>query len=152
MDKILVKNIIVLSLIFGLILGLLSPIPYIGLIMLFGLLLGGAPAVMVLLIMDGKLDLTTAKDSIIQGAIAGFCANITFAFAYCILIVLLSKIFHYSPNLFLTAMIENSPIWLLGAFIIFLGVLCATTNAFTGFATFYIINFIRDVYENQHKQ
>ena len=152
MDKILVKNIIVLSLIFGLILGLLSPIPYIGLIMLFGLLLGGAPAVMVLLIMDGKLDLTTAKDSIIHGEIAGFCANITFAFAYCILIVLLSKIFHYSPNLFLTAMIENSPIWLLGAFIIFLGVLCATTNAFTGFATFYIINFIRDVYENQHKQ
>lgn len=152
MNKILVKNIIVLSLIFGLILGLLSPIPYIGLIMLFGILLGGAPAVMVFLIMDGKLDLTTAKDSIIQGAIAGFCANITFAFAYCILIVLLSKIFHYSPNLFLTAMIENSPIWLLGAFIIFLGVLCATTNAFTGFATFYIINFIRDVYENQHKQ
>lgn len=152
MDKILIKNIIVLSLIFGFITGLLSPVPYVGLIMLFGLLLVAAPAVMIYLIMDGRLDLTTAKDSIIQGAIAGFGANFTFASVYCTLIVLLSKIFHYSPNLFLTAMIENSPIWLLGAFIIFLGILCATTNAFTGFATFYIINFIRDVYENQHKQ
>ncbi len=152
MNKVVIKNIIVLSLIFGMVMGLLSPVPYIGLIMLFGLLLGSAPVAMIYMIMDAKLDLTTAKDSIIHGAVAGLSANLTFASIYCVLIVLLSKIFHYNPNLFLTAMVENSPIWLLGAFIIFLGVLCATTNAFTGFATFYIINFIRDIYENQHKQ
>ena len=66
--------------------------------------------------------------------------------------VILSKGVHYTPNFFLTAMIENSPVWLLGTFIIFLGVLCATTNAFAGFATYYIINLIRDIYENKHKK
>ena len=35
MDRILVKNITILSLILGLILGILAPIPFIGMIMLF---------------------------------------------------------------------------------------------------------------------
>ncbi len=151
MDRILVKNITILSLILGLILGVLAPIPIVGMIMLFLLLLGSAPLVMIYLIMDGKLELTTTKDSILTGALSGFMTNITFAIAYCIIMVILSKGFHYTPNFFLTAMIEHSPIWLLGTFIIFLGILCATTNAFAGFATYYIINLIRDIYENQHK-
>ncbi len=151
MDRILVKNITILSLILGLILGVLAPIPIVGMIMLFLLLLGSAPLVMIYLIMDGKLELTTTKDSILNGALSGFMTNITFAIAYCIIMVILSKCFHYTPNFFLTAMIENSPIWLLGTFIIFLGILCATTNAFAGFATYYIINLIRDIYENKHK-
>lgn len=151
MDRILVKNITILSLILGLALGILAPIPFIGMIMLFILLLGSSPLVMVYLIMDGKLELTTTKDSILIGALTGFMANITFSIAYCVVMVILSKGFHYTPNFFLTAMIENSPVWLLGTFIIFLGVLCATTNAFAGFATYYIINLIRDIYENNHK-
>lgn len=150
MNRILVKNISVFSLILGLILGIAAPVPYIGMIMLFGLLLGAAPVVMVYLIMAGGLELTTAKDSILTGALAGFAANLTFSGIYSVIMVILSKVFHYTPNFFLTAMIENSPIWLLLTFIIFLGVLCATTNAFSGFATFYIINLIRDIYEKEH--
>ena len=78
MDRILVKNITILSLILGLALGILAPIPFIGMIMLFILLLGSAPLVMVYSIMDGKLELTTTKDSILTGALAGFMTNITF--------------------------------------------------------------------------
>lgn len=150
MDKILIKNIIILSLILGLILGILAPVPHIGMIMLFGVLLFAAPIVMVYLIMDGKLDLTTPKDSILTGALIGFCTNITFSIAYCIIMTILSQVFHYTTNFFLTAMIVNSPVWIIGVFIIFLGILFAVTNAFTGFSTYYIINFIRDIYEKQH--
>ncbi len=152
MDKILVQKIIILSLIVGLILGLLAPVPVVGMIMLFSVLLLASPIVILYMILAGELDLTSPKDSIITGAIIGFSANLTFAVSYSILMVLLAKIFHYTPNFFLTAMITNSPIWLTGTFIIFLGVLCATTNSFTGFATYYIINFIRDVYEKKHPQ
>lgn len=152
MDRFLIQKIIILSLILGLALGLLAPIPVVGMIMLFLILLLAAPIVILYLIMAGELDLTSPKDSIITGAIIGFSANLTFAVSYSILMVLLAKIFHYTPNFFLTAMITNSPIWLTGTFIIFLGVLCATTNSFTGFATYYIINFIRDVYEKKHPQ
>lgn len=152
MNKFIIKNIIILSLILGALLGLLAPVPYVGTLALFAALLLAAPLVIVYLIMDGKFDLTSTKDSIITGALIGFCANLTFSGAYCILIAILAKGFQYTTNFFLTAMITNSPIWLIAIFIIFIGVLCATTNAFSGFLTYYIINFIRDVYEKQHPE
>ena len=152
LDRITVINIVVLSLILGAILGLLAPVPYIGTIALTSVLVLSAPLVIVYMIMDGKLDLTTTTDSIIHGAIIGFASNTTFSVVYAIVMVILSKAFHYSPNLVLTAMITESPVWLLITFIIFIGILCATTNAFTGFSTYYIINFIRDVYEKNHPQ
>lgn len=152
MNKFVIKNIIILSLILGVILGVLAPVPYIGMVALFGILLLTAPLVMVYMIMDGKLDLTTTKDSILTGALAGFVANFSYSGMYALLVVVLAKVFQYTTNYFLTAMITNSPIWLLFVFIIFIGVLCAVTNAFTGFLTYYIINFIRDTYEKQHPQ
>lgn len=152
LDKFLIINMSILSLILGAVLGLLAPIPYVGTIILTIVLLMSAPLVMIYMIMDSKLDLTTTTDSIINGAIIGFCSNISFSIVYAIVMVLLSKVFQYSPNMFLTTMIISCPIWLLVTFIIFIGVLCATTNAFTGFATYYIINFIRDMYEKNHPQ
>jgi len=152
MDRFIIKNVIILSMILGLILGILSPIPYIGTVMLLALLLLASPIVMVYLIMDGKLDLTTTKDSIITGAISGFSANFSFAISYAIIMIILAKGFNFTTNFFLTAMITNSPVWLLLVFIIFIGVLCATTNAFSGFMTYYIINFIRDTYEKRNQK
>lgn len=152
MDKFVIKNVIIFSLVLGIVLGLIAPAPYVGMVMLFTALLLAAPLVIVYLIMDGKFDLTTTKDSIVIGALIGFCVNLTFSSAYCIIIAILAKIFHCTTNFFLTAMITNSPIWLIAVFIIFIGVLCATTNAFSGFMTYYIINFIRDMYEKQHPE
>jgi hypothetical protein len=151
MDKLVVKNTIILSLILGFALGLLAPVPYLGMVMLFIMLLLAAPMVMVYMIMAGQFDLTSTKNSIITGAITGFSANFSFSFTYAILMVILSKAFHITTNFFLTAMIVNSPIWLLLVFIIFIGVLFATTNAFSGFLTHYIIDFIRDIYEKNSK-
>ncbi|MBO5385448.1 hypothetical protein J6A64_03955, partial [bacterium] len=105
--------------------------------------------IMLYLIMDNRLELTTTKDSIITGAIVGFVVNISFSIAYASVMAILAKFINYSSNFILTTMIVNSPIWLLGVFIIFIGVLCATTNSFSGFVTYYIINFIRDMYEKQ---
>lgn len=151
MNKFLIQQIIVLSLIFGAITGLLAPVPYVGTVMLILILLFAAPIVMVYMIMAGKTDLTTITDSIITGALTGFCANLTFSSIYALITLILSAGFNIRPNLFLSAMITNSPIWLLITFIIFIGVLSATTNAFTGFATHYIIDFIRDLYEKRHQ-
>lgn len=150
MNRFIIKYFVILSLILGVILGILAPVPYVGMVSLFAALLLAAPLVMVYLIMDGKLDLTTTKDSILTGALIGFCTNFSFSVAYSILIAILAKGFQYTTNFFLTAMITNSPVWLLFVFIIFIGVLCAVTNAFTGFLTYYVINFIRDMYEKQH--
>ena len=117
--------------------------------MLISILLFCAPVVMIYMIMAGKLDLTTIKDSIIWGAICGFSGNITFATGASIVLVLLKIGFDYSSNYLLTTMIMNSPIWLTLVCIIFLSTLVATTNAFSGFITYYILNFIRDSYERK---
>ena len=79
MDKFIIKTIVVLSLILGAILGLLAPIPFVGMVMLFAALLLAAPLVVIYLIMDGKFDLTTIKDSIITGALIGFVSSIAFS-------------------------------------------------------------------------
>ncbi len=151
MDKLVIKNIIFTSLILGLILGILAPIPYIGVFSLFGIMLLTSPVVMLYLIMDGKLEIANAKNSIIYGALSGFSANFTFAVAFSIIITIMATIFNYSTNLFLSSIIVNSPLWLLLICIIFIGTLTATTNAFSGFATYYIIEFIRDMYEKGSK-
>jgi hypothetical protein len=138
-----------LSIFFGTIFGLLAPVPHIGTFMLMVVFLLSAPAVMVYLIMDGKLDLTTTKDSIIQGALAGFVSGFAFSVVYAVVMFLLGTFLHYSSNFILTTMITNCPVWLLFVFIIFIGVVFATTNAFSGFLTYYIINFMRDMYEKR---
>ena len=150
MDRHVVKNIILFSAILGVLLGFLGVIPFIGVWMLVILIVLAAPLVMVYLIMDSKLDLTTIKDSIITGAIVGFNSSIFFSAAYSMIAAILFKIFHFSSNQILTSIIINSPMWLLVCFIIFIGIFNATTNAFSGFATYYVINFIRDMYEKSH--
>lgn len=152
MNKIILQSLIVLGLFAGLLFGVLASIPFIGGLSLFACLFLSAPIVMVLLIMAGKLDLTTPKDSIIGGAVVGFFSNITFSFAFAIINAILFLTLKYTTNYFLTAMIINSPIWLLIVIVIFIGILTATTNAFSGFLTYYVINLIRDIYEKKHLQ
>ena len=152
MNKVVLKYFAILGLLAGIVFGVLGAIPYVGGFALFAVLFLSAPVVMLLLIMSGKLDLTTPKDSIINGALTGFFANITFSFAYSIVVALLYLTIKFTTNYFLTAMIINSPVWLLVVIILFVGVLTATTNAFSGFLTYYIINLIRDLYEKKHSQ
>lgn len=150
MNSIISKYIISLSLAAGLLFGVLASVPYFGTIALLSALFLIAPVVMILLIMSGKVDLTTAQDSIINGALAGFFGNITFSFAYCIVTAILYLAIKFTTNLFLTVMIINSPVWLLILVVLFTGVLTATTNAFSGFLTYYIINLIRDLYAKKN--
>lgn len=150
MNKVILKDLVLCSLLIGIVFGVIACIPYISGFALFGVLFLTAPVVILLLIMSGKADLTTPKNSIVSGALTGFFANITFSFAYSIIVALLYITLKFTTNYFLTAMIINSPIWLLIVIILFVGVLTATTNAFSGFLTYYIINLIRDIYEKKH--
>ena len=150
MNKVVVKNLIIVSTILGLVLGIAAAVPYIGIWLFLFAMIFSAPVTMVYLIMDSKLDLTTIQNSIITGAITGFCSCIFFSCAYSILNALIFNLAHYSHNKILTSIIINSPMWLLAVFIIFIAVVSATVNAFSGLATYYIINYIRDTYEKNH--
>jgi len=150
MNREIFFNLVIISLAVGLVSGEIAAIPYVGVVALFMVLFLSAPIAVILLIMLGKLDLTTIKDSIIQGALSGFMANITFSLGYCITTALIYTVWKYTSNYFLTAMIINSSLWLIFTVILFIGILTAVTNAFSNFCLYYIINYIRDIYEKKH--
>ncbi len=151
MDKNTIQRLIILSFIAGFAFGLPAVVPYIGGVSLFALLFLASPLVMLLLIMGGKYDISTVQNSIIHGGIIGFVVNISYSFSYCAMSAILYLIFKFTTNYFLTAMIINSPVWLLIISVIFISFLTAVTNAFSGFVIYYVINLIRDLYEKKHK-
>lgn len=139
-----------ITLLLGLGLGIIAPVPYIGFLSFIAVLFLSAPGILLYLIMAGVYDFSTIKNCVIFSALIGFVANFSFGISYSLLTFILFKIFKYSNNVILSSMISNSPLWLLIVVILFLGVLSATLNAFSGIATYFIINYVRDYYEKKH--
>lgn len=141
-DFILFRQISVLSLFFGALLGLVTLIPFIGTLSMVFLICFVAPLVIWLLIKYGCLSLSSIKESIIVGAIAGFVSYLGFSTVYIPISVILMKFFNIAANYGIGIMLSNAGFFILTVLSIFMGVLSATVNAFTGFLTFYILEFI----------
>ncbi len=104
-----------------------------------------APLVIWLLVKYNCLSLSSTKDSVIVGAIAGFVAYLGFSIIYVPISVLLMKVFHLAANVGVGFMLGNATFFLLVVISLFMGVLGATINAFTGFLTFYVLDFINSI-------
>lgn len=139
---ILLRQISILSIFFGLITGLITLIPYIGTVSFIFLICFIAPLVIWLLVKYNCLSLSTIKDSIIVGSIAGFVAYLGFSIIYIPISVILMKLFHLSANYGIGLMLSNASFFILIVLSLFMAVLGATINAFTGFLTYYVIEFI----------
>ena len=128
---ILLKQIAILSAFFGAVLGTLTLIPYLGVISFVFLICFISPS--------------SIKDSVITGAISGFVAYMGFSIIYVPISVILMKLFHISANIGVGYMLGNASFFLLLVLSLFMGVLGATVNAFTGFLTFYVLDFINSI-------
>ena len=142
---ILLKQIAILSAFFGAVLGAIKLIPYLGVISFVFLISLIAPLVIWLLVKYNCLSLLSTKDSVIVGAIAGFVAYLGFSIIYVPISVLLMKVFHLAANVGVGFMLGNATFFLLVVISLFMGVLGATINAFTGFLTFYVLDFINSI-------
>ncbi len=141
----LLRQISVLSIFFGLLLGAITLIPYVGTFSFIFLICFMAPLVIWILVKYNCLSLTSIKDSVIVGAIAGFVSYIGFSILYVPVSVVLMKFFHLAANYGVGFMLQNASFFILIVVSIFMGVLGATVNAFTGFLTFYVIDFLNSV-------
>ena len=144
-NYILLRQISVLSVFFGLLLGVVTLIPYAGAVSFIFLLCFVAPLVIWILIKYGCLSLSSIKDSVIVGALAGFISYLGFSIVYVPVSVVLMKFFHLAANYGVGFMLQNASFFILIVVSIFMGVLGATVNAFTGFLTFYVIDFLNSV-------
>lgn len=141
-DYVLLRQICVLSLFFGALCGLVTLIPFIGTLSFIFLICFMAPLVLWVLIKYNCITLTSIKDSIINGAIVGFVSYIGFSVIFLPISVILVKVFHIASNMGIGLMLQNANFFILVVLSMFMGVLSATVNAFTGFLTFYVIEFV----------
>lgn len=144
-NRVLLRQISVLSLFFGALLGAVTLVPYIGTFSFIFLICFIAPLVIWILIKYNCLSLTSIKDSVIVGAIAGFVAYMGFSIIYVPVSVVLMKFFHLAANYGVGLMLQNANFFILIVISMFLGVLGATVNAFTGFLTFCILDLVNSV-------
>lgn len=142
---VLLRQITVLSMFFGLILGALTLIPYIGILSLIFLICFVAPLVIFILIKYNCMTLNSTKNSIITGTISGFTAYIGFSLIYIPISVFLIKFFNLAANYGIGLMLNNANFFILVILSLFMGVLAATVNAFSGFITFCILDFLNSI-------
>lgn len=139
------RQISILSIFFGILLGIVTLIPYAGAISFIFLICFIAPLVIWILVKYGCLSLSSIKDSIIVGAIAGFVSYLGFSVVYVPISVILMKFFHIAANYGVGLMLGNASFFILVVISVFMGVLSATVNAFTGFLTFYVLEFLNSI-------
>ena len=131
-NYVLLRQISVLSIFFGALLGAITLIPYVGIVIW-------------ILVKYNCLSLSSIKDSVIVGALAGFVSYMGFSIIYVPISVILMKFFHIAANYGVGLMLENANFFILVVISLFLGVLSATVNAFTGFLTFYVIDLVNSM-------
>lgn len=142
-DYILLKRISILSAFFGFMTGLITLLPFVGIYSFVFLICFISPLVIWILIKYNCLTLTSAKHSIIIGAISGFLSYLAFSIIYIPISVLLIKFLNLSANYGIAIMLSNANFFILIVLSLFMGVLGATINAFSGFLTFCIIELLK---------
>lgn len=140
---ILIKQISILSAFFGAVAGILTVIPYISVVSFIFLLCFIAPIVIWLLIKYDCISLDSVQKGIITGALSGFVSFMAFSIIYVPLSMILMKLFSYSANYGVGMIFRHSGFFLLMTISVFMSVLSATLNAFTGFLTYCVIDLIK---------
>lgn len=144
-DYILLRQISILSAFFGAIAGIITIIPFIGTFSFIFLLCFIAPLVVWILHKYNCISSSTIKDGIIIGAIVGFVAYLAFSVIYIPISIILLKLLKFAANQGIGLMLNNAGFFILTVTSIFLGVVGATINAFTGFITLYVIEFFNSI-------
>lgn len=148
MNTLLLKQISILSLFLGGALGIVTLIPFIGEIAFWLLMCLSSTAVMLFMIHLEMLDIQTVQESAILGAIIGFVSFVGFSIFYIPITVILAKVFQLYTNYGIAISLSNASFGLIIVLVIFMGILCATVNAFSGFLTFYGNDFYNTIKKN----
>lgn len=152
MDKSLLKLILLISAFLGVVFGILTATPYIGEIAFWILLCFAAVIEMLFLMKVKLLELFTVNESAVIGGIIGFVSFMVFCIVYIPIVAILYKFFNYSTNYGVSMILGNANFGILLILSVFMSVLSATINAFMGFITFYIKEFIKTLDKNEEKR
>ena len=152
MNKKILQPLSILSLLLGGSLGILTVIPFIGTFVFWILMCFASVAVLLFMIKKELLAINSVKESAVLGSIIGFVSFIGFSIFYVPIIIMLAKLFQISPNYGVSMALSNASFGLIVVFVIFMGVLSATLNAFSGFLTYYGIDLYEKLNTKEEKE
>ena len=142
-NKIFLKNLLSLSAILGLILGIITIIPFISGFSFFVLMVLAAPVLFVYLKKLHLIGYITPQEGAIYGSFIGFASFLGFSVSFIPLATIIG--FLYKGSFYLgIKMLFESGIFLTLTMIIFVALLSALMNAFSGLVTMYIYNQIEE--------
>lgn len=152
MDISLLKLILFISIFIGVLAGILTAVPYIGELVFWILLCLSSVIEMIFLARAGLLELESVKESVTIGGIIGFVSFMAFAVVYVPIVVVLLKLFKYYTNYGVAVMLGTANVWIILLLAVFMAILSATINAFTGFLTYYVTEFIKTLEKNEQRR
>ncbi len=141
----LLKVILLMSTLLGLVIGLISPIPYIGGLAFLALLCFSAPIVLGVLLNIGVLKIDNISESAVLGGIVGFVSYLAFSVVYMPIVMILYKVFNHYVNYGVTLALTNANLFVIVTVSIFMGILSASINAFSGFLTYYLAEVFKNM-------
>lgn len=140
-NKIFLKQLLTLSGVLGLILGVITIIPFICNFSFFALMLLAAPLLFVYMKKINMLGYVEPKQGAIYGSIIGFVSFIGFSISFVPLATIIG--FLYKGSYYLgVSLLFRSGIFVTFMMVLFVAILSALMNAFSGLVTMYIYNQI----------
>lgn len=140
--EILFKQMSILSAILGLILGVLTIIPFVRNFSFFALFLFAAPIIMVYMKKMQMMGILDIKQGAVYGAIIGFISFWGFSISFFPLAMIISFINKYSFYSVISDPILHGGLFVLIMLLFFVALLFSLTNSFSGMVTMYIYNQI----------
>ncbi len=147
MSKLLIKQISILSGIFGALFGVLSLIPVIRNIAFLAVILFIAPIIIIYFKKFNILQEVSNQWGMIIGTISGIISIIAFMLSFTPLDLLLSLFIKDGYIAWIASFIKNAGFFNYIMILFFLCILNGITNAFSGLTTAYVYDFLKNVKE-----
>lgn len=137
MNQLLIKQTCILSLVLGAILGVITIIPFIGAFSFLTLMFVASSIVLIYMKKNNMLGKLIPKDGALLGAIIGFTSFIGFSISFIPLATIIGLFYKGSYYLGIS-MLFRIGFFVMIMMVVFVAMLSALMNAFSGLATVYI--------------
>lgn len=152
MNMLLLKQISFLSALTGLIVGVITLIPIIGSIVFTVYFMALAAGMIIYLKKINILGTLTVKEGGILGAVIGFSSFLAFSCSFVPLAALLNFIFNnWAGKVIVSCFTSAATFFVLLFLLVFIALLCAMMNSFSGAVTAYIYEVLAGIKHNDEK-
>jgi hypothetical protein len=151
MNPLIVKQTSILSAILGGIIGVLTLIPFVRNFSFTLLILCISAVIIIYMKKNDLIGIIDVKEGAILGAIIGFVSFLAFSIVFVPLIAIVGLVFKNYYTFGITFLLRASGFFVLIILVVFLGMLSALMNAFSGLVTAYVYEVLSGVKKEQNE-